>query len=196
MAAEHRPHAQHGDGAMIQGYTVHPLVDHPADIAAIAALYERIWGRFNARTEVQKQLGVPGFTGRVAHGADGTLVGYVYGITAQPDDRAMMLIRSYLTPIEAEQVLLGSFFVAELAVAPTHGRRGIGAALMREVLAACSHDRATTCTEHYNAPARALYNGLGFVTLVEHMKFSPDSTSSADDFIVLRTPLPLPTTLA
>ena len=65
---------------------------------------------------------------------------------------------------------------------------------LRAILAACDHADATVCTEHYNAPARALYEGLGFATLIEHMKFSPASTSAADDFIVYHVPLPLPGT--
>ena len=173
-------------------YTLAPLTDRPADLVAITALYDRIWGRFNARTEVHTHLGMPGFVGQIARDTNSDLTGYVYGLTAQPDDRAIARIASYLTPTEIERALLGSFFVAELAVAPEHRRQGLGAALMRAALAACGHERATTCTEHYNAPARTLYGDLGFATLIEHMKFSPDSTSPGDDFIVLHTLLPLP----
>ena len=173
-------------------YTLIPLTDRPADLVAIAALYDRIWGRFNARTEIRAHLTTPGFTGYVVRDDNGALAGYVYGITARPDDRAIARIATYLTPGEAERALFGSFFVAELAIAPEHHRRGLGARLMRAALAACGHEDATTCTEHYNAPARALYSGLGFATLIEHMKFSPASTSPADDFIVYHTALPLP----
>lgn len=173
-------------------YTISLLADRPADLAAIAALYDRIWGRFNARTEVRAHLVLPGFAGFVVRDATGVLAGYVYGITAQPDDPAIARIATYLTPDAAERALFGSFFVAELAVAPEHHRRGLGARLMRAALAACGHAVATTCTEHYNAPARALYSGLGFATLIEHTKFSPASTAPGDDFIVLHTPLPLP----
>jgi ribosomal protein S18 acetylase RimI-like enzyme len=175
-------------------YTLGPLTDHAADLDAITALYDRIWGRFNARTEVHAHLVAPGFAGYVVRDAGGALVGYGYGITAQPGDRAIARIATYLTPDEADCALFNSFFVAELAIAPEHHRRGLGVRLMRATLAACGHADATICTEHYNAPARGLYEGLGFVTLIEHMKFSPASTSPADDFIVYYTPLPLPGT--
>ncbi len=87
--------------------------------------------------------------------------------------------------------IVGSFFVTELAVAPEHQRRGLGAALMRAVLDECHHDRANIGTEHYNGPARALYERLGFAYLLDHVQFSPASTSPGDDFVIMRRALPL-----
>lgn len=50
--------------------------------------------------------------------------------------------------------------IDRLIVDPAHHRRGIGAALVREVLA--RSDRVTVSTGRDNGPARALYGGLGF----------------------------------
>ncbi len=185
------PFPRRSEGMSIQPYSLEPLRDIPADRAAIAALYDRIWGQFNVRTAIREDLAAPGFVGRIARAPDGDIAGYVYGLTAQVGDRAIDRIATQLAPEEAASRLFGSFFVMELAVAPEHRRQGLGATLMRAALGVCAHDRATTCTEGYNAPARALYSGLGFATLIEHMKFSPQSTAPGDDFIVLHTPLPL-----
>jgi GNAT superfamily N-acetyltransferase len=53
--------------------------------------------------------------------------------------------------------------VERLVVDPAHARRGIGRALVEHVLAAAAGRRVTVATGRDNAPARALYAGLGFV---------------------------------
>lgn len=175
----------------IAPYTIVQLDGQPSDLAAIAALYDRIWGQFNARTELREHRAAPGFTGRIARAPDSTLVGYAYGITAQPAERWVARVATYLAPEVLAREIIGSFFVTELAVAPEHQRRGLGAALMGAVLADCRHDRASIATEHYNAPSRALYERLGFTYLLEHVQFSPASTSPGDDFVIMRRALPL-----
>ncbi|WP_409330943.1 GNAT family N-acetyltransferase [Trujillonella humicola] len=53
--------------------------------------------------------------------------------------------------------------VHRLVVAPAAGRRGIGTALVRSVLAAAGARATVVATGRDNAPARALYERLGFV---------------------------------
>lgn len=52
--------------------------------------------------------------------------------------------------------------VHRLVVAPGAARRGIGRALVRELLRLAGGRRVDVATGHGNAPARALYEGLGF----------------------------------
>lgn len=59
---------------------------------------------------------------------------------------------------------------------------------MRALLAeaATNHPAATLSTEVTNAPARALYEGLGFGYLIERMRF----TANGAEYVVMRRPLP------
>ena len=52
--------------------------------------------------------------------------------------------------------------VHRLVVAPSSARRGIGSALVRSVLAAAGPRPTVVATGRDNAPARALYERLGF----------------------------------
>jgi ribosomal protein S18 acetylase RimI-like enzyme len=177
-------------------YTLAPFDGQSPHLAAVDALYDRTWGQFGAQTEVWDHVGVPGFAGQLARAADGGIAGYVYGITAQPGDRWPTRVAAHLAPEVAARHLFGSFIVTELAVAPAHQRQGLGTALMRAVLAACRHPQATISTEYENTPARALYEGLGFVYLVERMTFRPQADGSGQESVVLHCALPLPGAVA
>lgn len=55
--------------------------------------------------------------------------------------------------------------IARLVVSPDRHRRGVGKALVREVLELSAGRRTTVSTGRDNAPARQLYERLGFVTV-------------------------------
>jgi ribosomal protein S18 acetylase RimI-like enzyme len=54
-------------------------------------------------------------------------------------------------------------FVWMLAVDPAHRRRGVATALMRTAEVWCPSDRLFTSTNQSNAPARRLYESLGYL---------------------------------
>lgn len=57
--------------------------------------------------------------------------------------------------------------IHRLIVSPAVHRRGAGKALVREVLALAGRRQTTVSTGKANLPARALYEGLGFVSVDE-----------------------------
>ncbi|MEV4547498.1 GNAT family N-acetyltransferase [Nonomuraea wenchangensis] len=57
--------------------------------------------------------------------------------------------------------------IDRLVVAPSMARRGIGRALVEEVLARAGGRRVVVSTGRDNVPARRLYEGLGFTLLGE-----------------------------
>ncbi|SCG41308.1 GNAT family N-acetyltransferase [Micromonospora zamorensis] len=63
--------------------------------------------------------------------------------------------------------------IHRLVVDPTLHRRGVGRTLVSEVLALAGRRRTVVCTGRANLPARALYEGLGFV-LVDEKEVIPD----------------------
>lgn len=62
--------------------------------------------------------------------------------------------------------------VERLVVAPGAFRRGIGAALVRHVLAQAGGRRVVVATGRDNVPARGLYAGMGF-TVVDDVEVAP-----------------------
>ncbi|WP_371408593.1 GNAT family N-acetyltransferase [Micromonospora zamorensis] len=63
--------------------------------------------------------------------------------------------------------------IHRLVVDPTLHRRGVGRTLVSEVLALAGRRRTVVSTGRANLPARALYEGLGFV-LVDEKEVIPD----------------------
>lgn len=63
--------------------------------------------------------------------------------------------------------------IHRLVVDPTLHRRGVGRTLVSEVLALAGRRRTVVSTGRANLPARALYEGLGFV-LVDEKEIIPD----------------------
>ena len=62
--------------------------------------------------------------------------------------------------------------IDRLAVSPVHHRRGIGRALLRAVLEVAGERRVLVATGQGNAPARKLYELVGF-NLVDHHEVLP-----------------------
>jgi ribosomal protein S18 acetylase RimI-like enzyme len=77
---------------------------------------------------------------------DGTIVGFASGVR-------------YVHPDKPSE-----FWVNEVAIAPTHQRRGLGKAIMTELLAFARREgcgEAWVLTDEDNGPARALYAAVG-----------------------------------
>jgi ribosomal protein S18 acetylase RimI-like enzyme len=165
----------------------------------IIALYDAIWGPNGERpssrpTQLRRHAISPGFKGvvavaadgSVAVAADGSVAGYAYGMTDLPGQWWHEHIAPLLRPEKTARYLSGSFAVTELAVRPDMRRHGLGARLLNELLAHLPHVQATLSTEYDNAPARALYERLGWGYLIDRMRFAPDGP----DYVIMHRPLP------
>lgn len=170
------------------GYTFEAWDESSPHLAPILALARATWPGAS-EPPLLRHVTYPGFLGYVALDAAGRLVGYAYGTTALSGQWWTEKIAAVLGADQAREQVVGSFAVTELAVAPERQRQGLGRALMRALLAEAneSHPAATLSTECANTPARALYTNLGFDSLVDHMRFTPDGA----DYVVMRRPLPL-----
>lgn len=108
---------------------------------------------------------------RAAYAVEAELIGDVR-IPALSEDLAGLLSAglSWLGVVDGER-LVGAVGYVEtaalvdvqrLVVAPDAARRGIGRALVTEVLRVAGGRQVEVATGRGNAPARALYEGLGF----------------------------------
>lgn len=89
---------------------------------------------------------------------------------------------------EATGWLADSFEVAELHVLPAYQRRGIGRALLRDLVSCRAERTAVLSTRDTDSPARRFYRQLGFTDLLTSFRFS----RSDPPFAVLGVRLPLP----
>ena len=164
-----------------------PFDRHSPHLDAISALCERVWGGAGATAQVARHATYPGFKGIVALTPGGEVAGYVYGATALAGQWWTEQIAPLLGAERTARVLIGSFAVTELAVAPEHRRHGLARQLMQVVLADLPQPQATLSTECDNTAARALYEQLGFTYLIERMSF----TAAGVPYVVMHRWLPL-----
>ena len=119
-----------------------------------------------------------------------TLVGIAYGYRGAPGQwwhdevqRGLMLIDRR----RAQRELADYFELTELHVRPDAQGRGIGKALLTELLSRVDAPRALLSTPEGPTRAWRLYRRLGFTDLLRHYHFTGDSR----DFAVLARTLPL-----
>jgi GNAT superfamily N-acetyltransferase len=94
------------------------------------------------------------------------LVGFAYGYTGAPGQWWTDQIAARVPPALATEWVGGHFEFVELAVLPSHGGRGLGAALHDELLDGLPHRVALlTATLDENDPARRLYRRKGWQLL-------------------------------
>jgi GNAT superfamily N-acetyltransferase len=135
-------------------FTLPPYGEGEADVQDFAA-------RFS--DHIQR----PGFRCCVArHDADGLIVGFAYGFTAEPGDGWWESVADGLTEDEVKTWLDDSFALAELAVTPEMQGRGLGGQLHDALLKDLPHRAAVLSTIQAETPAMRLYRKRGWVTLL------------------------------
>ena len=114
------------------------------------------------------------FTFLAAVDSGGHIVGFAYGYCGGPGQWWHDAVRAAMTPAQRKQWLRpGHVELAELHVAPAWRRQGLGSRLHDELLA--SYPDALTSllsTQTGNAPALALYEPRGWVTVVPELRFA------------------------
>ena len=102
------------------------------------------------------------------------LVGVAYGYLGAPGQWWHDQVRSALTPEQAGAWLDGAFEVCELHVLPTHHGRGIGRAVLEQLLAGTPARTAVLTTPDLETRARGFYRRGGWVELVGGLVFPGD----------------------
>ncbi len=119
-----------------------------------------------------------------------TLVGIGYGYRGAPGqwwhDEVHRGLR-VIDPVAAQRELADYFELTELHVHPDAQGRGIGTALLTELLSRVDAPRALLSTPEGPTRAWRLYRRFGFTDLLRHYHFTGDSR----DFAVLGRSLPL-----
>ncbi|MEE4540916.1 GNAT family N-acetyltransferase [Streptomyces sp. V4-01] len=140
------------------------------------------------RQIVLRHLSYPGARALGAHGDDGRLVGFVYGL---PNDRShwwSSVVQPYLRRQGTDGWLDDSFVITELHVLPAYQGRGIGRRLITEITDGADEPRSILSAIDGDSPARRLYHTLGYQDLARPVHFP----SATRPYAVMGAPLPLP----
>ncbi len=119
------------------------------------------------------QVARPGFRAVLAleRGRAGAPVGFAFGHVGQPGQWWYDVVARALSPQERVQWLGDVFELVELAVAPPAQGRGVGGRLHDALLAGVQRRTAVLSTMHGETAARHLYDGRGWVLLLDSMSF-------------------------
>ncbi len=98
----------------------------------------------------------------------GLLTGFAYGYTGEQGQWWTDHVAARVPAPVRQEWLGGHFELVELAVDPTHQRRGLGEDLMTRLLAGLPHARALLTTYRDDRPATRLYRRLGWRLIAEH----------------------------
>jgi ribosomal protein S18 acetylase RimI-like enzyme len=93
------------------------------------------------------------------------LVGFGYGYNGAPGQWWHDIVAGALGRTEARRWLRDGFELAELHVLPDHQGKGLGRALLTDVLSRTDAEHAVLSTPDVESPARILYRSYGFVDL-------------------------------
>ncbi|HWB66915.1 MAG TPA: GNAT family N-acetyltransferase [Mycobacteriales bacterium] len=128
------------------------------------------------RELIAVHLDYPGFVAAGAFDGTGTrdparLLGFCYGYRGAPGQWWHDVVSGAIGRAETRRWLHDSFEIAELHVDPAHHGRGIGGALLADVLSRCGAKHAVLSTPDTESPARQLYRSRGFVDLLVGFEF-------------------------
>lgn len=144
----------------------------------IAGIYQRAFGHADERRVAFRDTRLaylPLYDGALTLGAfDGkALVGFVYGFDYDPGHWWPHQVGPALAQAGHAGWTEDAFELNELEVLPEHQGRGIGTALMRELVDRTTHRHTLLSTTADPADrAKALYRRLGFVDLVVRFRYA------------------------
>jgi ribosomal protein S18 acetylase RimI-like enzyme len=97
---------------------------------------------------------------------DDEIVGFGYGYTGRPGQWWSDSVERSLTAAQREEWIAPPHYeIVELHVKPSRQRRGVGSALLAELLTRQPHDRALLSTQAASRKARAFYAKNGWIEL-------------------------------
>ncbi|MBX9362464.1 GNAT family N-acetyltransferase [Streptomyces massasporeus] len=166
-------------------------LDLPAHVDEALAVQAVAFGLGADEVAVRRQIVLRHMTypGARALGAtaDGTLVGFVYGM---PNDRThwwSTVVEPYLRALSNDHWLDDSFVITELHVHPAYQNRGLGRSLITTITDGAAEPRSILSAIDTDSPARALYRSLGYQDLARQVLFP----SAPKPYAVMGATLPL-----
>jgi GNAT superfamily N-acetyltransferase len=144
----------------------------------IARIFQRAFGYSDERRDHFRDTRLaylPLYDGVLTFGAfDGdALVGFVYGFDYQPEHWWPKQVGPALEAAGHADWTVDTFELNELEILPEHQGRGIGTALMNELLGRTTHRHTLLSTTADPADrAKVLYRRLGFVDLVRGFRYA------------------------
>jgi ribosomal protein S18 acetylase RimI-like enzyme len=153
------------------------LLNHVAD------LYQQVWEQEDSsfRDRVMKHAGYDGYRGFVAISEQGEVAGYAYGYFSQPGQYYHGLLSKAFSAEEYQNWLGDCFEFVELGVHPAFRNQGLAKQLVNELLDGAEHQTAVLTTQRNNAPARSLYENLGWIVLND--AFYPNGNE--DSYVIM-----------
>ncbi|MBT2685298.1 GNAT family N-acetyltransferase [Bacillus sp. ISL-37] len=133
----------------------------------VAELYQQLWNQEDdsIRNRVLRHSRYEGYRGYVAISEQGEVAGYAYGYFSQPGQYYHELLSNAFTPEEYQDWLEDCFEFVELGVHPSFRNQGLAKQLVTQLIDGVEHKTAVLTTQHNNAPARSLYESLGWIVL-------------------------------
>ncbi|MEU9359228.1 GNAT family N-acetyltransferase [Streptomyces sp. NPDC048301] len=119
--------------------------------------------------------------------ADGSLVGFVYGLPNSRTHWWSTVVEPYLRATGTDSWLDDSFVITELHVHPGFQQRGLGRGLITSITDAVDLPRSILSAIDTESPARGLYRSLGYQDLARQVLFP----SAPKPYVVMGAPLPL-----
>lgn len=141
----------------------------------IDSLYREVWNH-SIKERLIKHASYEGFRGYVIISDDEEVLGFSYGYTSLPGQYYHELLSKELGPKEHEKWLADCFELVELAVHPSHRKKGLGKLLVNELLIGVDNKTSILTTQVNNHSARKLYEALGWFVVKE--PFLPNVESS------------------
>lgn len=144
----------------------------------LARVYQRAFGYSDERRDHFRDTRLaylPLYDGALTLGAfeHETLVGFVYGFDYQDDHWWPQQVGPALTAAGHAAWTKDTFELNELEILPEHQGRGLGTALLRELLGRTTHRHTLLSTTADPADrAKVLYRRLGFVDLVPGFRYA------------------------
>jgi ribosomal protein S18 acetylase RimI-like enzyme len=140
------------------------------------------------RLQVARQAGFAGLQALGCFDGAGAIVGFAYGYPSVPGTWWRAVVEPDLGAAGHASWLRDAFEVAEVHVLPASQGRGLGEALVRQLLHRASGARAVLTAVDAETRARRLYHRLGFVDLARPVRFP----GHAEPYVVMGATLPLP----
>ncbi|MEU5162187.1 GNAT family N-acetyltransferase [Streptomyces sp. NPDC020875] len=165
----------------------HAPAEASAIVPELTEVYARVYGGppyagdpfFSVRTFTERltaAFGMPGFEVVTARLTEGTLAGYVHGVTLAPD-RVWWASLNDVLPADARAAADAGemFWLRELMVLPEYTNRGIGRRLHDAMVSGRREPWTTLTCIHDNQPARDAYPRWGYEVVDRRIKHAPES---------------------